>query len=286
MRLPDFIWLNGSKIFPGRNDNLPIDILLDRATSFGDGIFETMLVKNSRIAFIESHLKRLFEGVSLLNLDYDINKIQYELNLSLSCLDSKFTYVVKYMLSRGSSVFGYGSKNIKANSFIIIEKLHHTNQLPLKLMICSHKVSCMPGMTGIKHCNRLDQVIAKREVEVSNTDDGIMLDHDDNIVETTASNIFIFEGDMILTPILSNFGIKGVIREILLKKIFPVLELSASEKNINIERVLKSDGCFITNSIQGPRLIKEINFSNKIVKLPQNKIFNDILRFYNNLLVE
>ena len=84
MRLPDFIWLNGDKIYPDINKSLPIDILLDRATSFGDGVFETMLVKNSKILFLELHLNRLFEGIKLLELDYDIKQIKNELNLSLS----------------------------------------------------------------------------------------------------------------------------------------------------------------------------------------------------------
>lgn len=286
MRLPEFIWFNGNRVFPNNNEILPAEILIDRATSFGDGVFETMLVKNSKIAFIEFHLTRLSDGIKILNIDHDINDIQNELNSCLCSLNSKFNYVLKYMISRGSSVFGYGSKNIKTNSFIIIDKLQHKIQSSVKLMTCTHKLSTMPGLSGIKHCNRLDQVIAKREVENTDKDDGIMLDYKGNIVETTSANIFIIEGDTILTPSIIDCGVKGVVREILIKKIIPILGLNVSEEVISPERLFKSNGCFITNSIQGPCLVEEVDFNNKFVKFPRVNIFKDILKLYNNLLVE
>ena len=285
MRLPDFIWLNGDKIYPDINKSLPIDILLDRATSFGDGVFETMLVKNSKILFLELHLNRLFEGIKLLELDYDIKQIKNELNLSLSHLSPKLEYVLKFMVSRGGSIFGYGSKNIKSNSFIVADKIQLSNQSSIKLIRCNHKLSYMPCLSGLKHCNRLDQVIAKREVDFANVDDGVMLNQDGNVVETTSSNIFIFEGDKILTPQLDDCGVKGVTREILIKKIIPNLGLNISEQVISFERFLKCDGCFVTNSIQGIRSIEQIRFSNQVYSFPKNAIFRDIVSSYEALLV-
>ncbi|MDG2036384.1 MAG: aminodeoxychorismate lyase [Pseudomonadales bacterium] len=233
--------------------------LLDRANTFGDGVFETMLVSNGKVPLLASHLQRLSYGLDRLGIECSIDLAQSDIDQALTTLSANSdsidseNFIIKLVVSRGSSVFGYGSEGLAVNRLVLLNPYKTVNQQSCRLIVCNTKLGTQPAFAGIKHCNRLEQVLAKKEVELASCDDGLMLDQFDNIVETTSANLFILEAGQLVTPPISHCGVAGVMREYIIEQLdFPV-----SEEVVSLERLYNSDGCILTNSVRGVIIVSD-----------------------------
>ena len=246
--------------------SLNTDFASDRGLAFGHGVFETMRFKNFDIPLKNKHFKRLKKGASLLN----INLIDHGLEQYLADIMEKLkakrisSGVLKLIITAGSSDSGYTCPpNLEANFFFKVRSLQeiitHTDIAIDKLGICEHRIPTNPQIASIKHLNRLDQVLASLEMQRSGFFDGIMLDHHDRIIETTASNIFLkSRKSEWLTPEISDCGISGVMREVLINEIFPKLETDITECTISMDTLYDSKEIFICNSVRGIVRINEV----------------------------
>jgi 4-amino-4-deoxychorismate lyase len=107
-----------------------------------------------------------------------------------------------------------------------------------------------PSLAGIKHLNRLEQVIARSEWDASNIQEGLMLDMNENVVEGTMSNLFLVKDNILYTPKLEHCGIEGVLRNILIS-IANEHQIRVVEKKISKQDVYSASEIFMTNSIIG-----------------------------------
>ncbi|MEC8499289.1 MAG: aminodeoxychorismate lyase [Pseudomonadota bacterium] len=245
---------------------LNTDFASDRGLAFGHGVFETMRFKNFDIPLKNKHFKRLKKGASLLN----INLIDHGLDQYLADIMEKLkakqisSGVLKLIITAGSSDSGYACpRNLEPNFFFKVRSLQeiitHTDIAMDKLGICEHRIPTNPQIASIKHLNRLDQVLASLEMQSSGFFDGIMLDHHDRIIETTSSNIFLkSRKSEWLTPEISDCGISGVMREVLINEIFPKLEVDITECTISMDTLHDSKEIFICNSVRGIVRINEV----------------------------
>ena len=264
-----YAWFNGELIAsPVESTSVASasDFLLDRSNTFGDGVFETMLVTGGQVHLLDRHLHRLSVGLERLGIECSGELIQADINIALSQLSSSSSssYILKLVISRGSSVFGYGSNNLSINRlallkpYLLSDTLSNTlnNTLSdassVQLMVCDTRLGSQPALAGIKHCNRLEQVLAKKEVEREGFDDGLMLDQAGNVIETTSANIFILEAGQLVTPLIIDCGVAGVMREYVIDQ----LDIPVIEDTISLERLCKSDGLILTNSVRGLMIVQ------------------------------
>ena len=246
--------------------SLNTDFASDRGLAFGHGVFETMRFKNFDIPFKNKHFKRLKKGASVLNINLIDNVLDQYLADIMEKLKAKqiSSGVLKLIITAGSSDSGYTCPpNLEANFFFKVRSLQeiitHTDIAMVKLGICEHRIPINPQIASIKHLNRLDQVLASLEMQRSGFFDGIMLDHHDRIIETTASNIFLkSRTSEWLTPKISDCGISGVMREVLINEIFPKLETDITECTISMDTLYDSKEIFICNSVRGIVRINEV----------------------------
>ena len=230
--------------------------IFNRNTQFGDGLFETCLVENKKLLFWSNHLERMRLGCDRLKISMidetlwlsDIRKA-----FSLMKIDN---CIVKLVLSRGESLRGYSYKdNIRPIRITIVSELKKNNQdKGFSLEFCNSGYNSNPKLAGIKHCNRLEQVIARAGIKV---DDGIMLDENENVVSVTQGNIFCIQGNRLITPNLDKCGIEGTRRAVILK-IAVDLGFDINIKNLSVAELLRSDEVFISNSIQGVGPVNQI----------------------------
>ena len=230
--------------------------VFNRNTQFGDGLFETCLVENKKLLFWSNHLERMRLGCDRLKISMidetlwlsDIRKA-----FSLMKIDN---CIVKLVLSRGESLRGYSYKyNIRPIRITIVSELKKNNQdKGFSLEFCNSGYNSNPKLAGIKHCNRLEQVIARAGIKV---DDGIMLDENENVVSVTQGNIFCIQGNRLITPNLDKCGIEGTRRAVILK-IAVDLGFDINIKNLSVAELLRSDEVFISNSIQGVGPVNQI----------------------------
>lgn len=202
-------------------DGVPGDQLpaTDRGLAYGDGLFETMRVHHGRLLFPDAHLQRLRSGCERLGIRHDLQQWQTWLAQALS--EAAPESVLKLIITRGSGGRGYRPPEAQLPRCII--SLH---ALPApsgsdpangcSVFVCRQRLAWQPALAGIKHLNRLEQVLASQEFPGSDWHEGLMLDYGDHVVEGTRSNLFLVVEGALLTPDLSRCGVAGVLREHLL----------------------------------------------------------------------
>lgn len=241
----------------------------DRALQYGDGVFETMRIVNGEIPMWGFHQQRLIWAQETLKLPLQDFLSQWDSfrrqNLSLiqnAC--------AKLVISRGVGPRGYKiPRATQLNWWLQVTDLPATkNTSGYSLTLCQHTLSRQPALAGLKHLNRLDQVIARSEwCEQDCFDEGIMFNLDGNVIEGTMSNIFWLKGNQLFTPDLSQEGVDGCVRRWIIENIcdykldneinnFPPVII---KKDSKLDQLLSADAVFLTNSLIGVKQVVEID---------------------------
>lgn len=235
----------------------------DRGLQYGDGLFETMAFRAGKIEFLEAHIARLIDGCRRLNIAFShAESLINELNIVRQSLGDNDA-IIKIIITRGSGGRGYlASSGIEPTRIISTHSLPsypaHYSQAGVKIRLCKHTLSENSALAGIKHLNRLDQVLARNEWHDSDIAEGIMLDHARNVIEGTMSNVFIVKAGKLLTPLLDKSGVTGVMRaQIML--LTAELNICAVETKIHIDEFMAADEIFISNSVIGIWPVSEMN---------------------------
>jgi len=225
---------------------------MDRGLHYGDGVFETINCREGGLQFWDEHMRRMHYGTSRLNINFSGEDLFYsDIQSILSELSSK-SCIIKLIQTRGQGERGYKYPAAQGVSRMVMiddasgAAKQHTS---MELRYCKHNISINPSLAGIKHLNRLDNVLARNEWG-NEVQEGLMLDMNDHIIEGTMSNVFGIKNGMLYTPDLSICGVKGIIRDQLL--------CIARQKSIqvHVNSITKSDmsamdEVFVTNSIIG-----------------------------------
>ena len=120
----------------------------------------------------------------------------------------------------------------------------------VKLHLCEIRLSHQPRLAGIKHLNRLENVLARMEWDDANIADGLLLDAEGWVIEGTMANIFMRMGQRLVTPELSACGVAGLQRERILKHA-PSLGLTPEIARFSLPSLLQAEEVFLCNSLIG-----------------------------------
>lgn len=224
----------------------------DRGLNYGDGLFESMVVIDDQIRFFNTHLERLKVGCEKLAIPIP-TRTEIESDLSkLSAAESGSTFVFKVLITRGESGRGYladidsSTTRVSSRHPLSADFSKYWDH-GLNMHICETRLAINPTLAGIKHANRLEQVLASMERIDTEFDEGLMLSMGDEVVEGTKSNIFWQKGGQYFTPDLKQSGVVGVGRT----KVIEMLEQNNKVVNIgsySVADVHAADLVFMTNS--------------------------------------
>ncbi|MEM6999058.1 MAG: aminodeoxychorismate lyase [Pseudomonadota bacterium] len=256
----------------------------DRGLQYGDGVFESIAIENGQLLCWDEHLNRMEQGCKQLNISQPDKIVLKEETASL--LQSINRSVIKIIITRGLGGRGYSYTDSSSPNRII--SIHDWPEHPrenstqgIATKVCDYRYAKNIHLAGIKHLNRLEQIVARSEWHDNSIVEGIVMDQYDHIIEGTMSNIFCLIDDVLCTPDLTECGVKGVVRRKILE--------TASEININTEikkislSMLKSaTEIFMCNSIIGiwpVRAINEQTFSvgKKTLELQQYLLQNKVI---------
>ena len=242
-------------------DRHSIDVS-DRGFQYGDGLFETIAVANGKPLFLQQHLSRLFAGCKqLLIPPPDIALLVAESRQLASKADNA---VLKMIVTRGSGGRGYRQPANIAPTRVL--SLHPFPEYPadyqtdgVRIRFCQLRLAKNPALAGIKHLNRLEQVLARAEWDDDAIQEGLMCDHEGYVIEGTMSNLFVVKNDMLLTPNLTHCGIRGILREIVVN-FASTRKIGVFEKQqLDQQSILEADEIFITNSVIGIWPVRQLN---------------------------
>ena len=216
-----------------------------RGIAYGDGVFETMRVHRGTIPWWDAHWWRLTRGAERLRLSLP-GQAQARAE-AFALFDDAGDGVLKLLLTRGGSGRGY-SPSKPADPLWMLSRSplpSAPTQGGLQLHLCKTRLAAQPVLAGIKHCNRLEQILARIECDEAGADEGLMLDIDGNIVSATAANLFVLCSGQWLTPPVDQCGVAGICRHYLL----PLLE--AREQHVAMRDLDAADAVFLCNAVRG-----------------------------------
>ena len=230
--------------------------IFNRNFQYGDGLFETCVVNNNQILFWEKHLSRLDIGcrkLKIKNIEEEIWLKDIKKALSLT---SKKNCVLKLILSRGNSQRGYSYPDdiLPVRVVIASEMKNVQAKESFSLEYASSGYHSNPNLAGIKHCNRIEQILARSSLK---RDEAIMLDENQNIISVTQGNIYFIFGQSLVTPKLDRCGVIGSRRSLILE-LAESIELNVEEGNVSMNDAKKADEAFISNSIMGIQSVNSI----------------------------
>lgn len=235
-------------------DGLPANelSLRDRGLAYGDGLFETLAVKAGRAVLLERHLQRLAEGCSRLGIAVDLPQVRREL---LAYATAMGEGVLKLILTRGDSLRGYAAspqatpRRILQGSPAAVYPPAHGQQ-GVRLFPCVTRLAEQPLLAGLKHLNRLEQVIARGEWQDAEHAEGLMLDSFGRVIEGVFSNLFLVRDGVLITADLSRCGVAGVMRAELLAQA-QAMGIICHIVDISLEQFCQADEIFLCNSVYG-----------------------------------
>lgn len=235
-------------------DGQPADALSlkDRGLAYGDGLFETITVKSGQPLLLDRHLSRLAEGCSRLAIAADHELIREELLAYATALGEG---VLKLILTRGDSLRGYAAdpsaqarRILQGNPPAAYPAVHA--EQGIRLFPCATRLSKQPLLAGLKHLNRLEQVIARSEWQDTEHAEGLMLDQVGWVIEGVFSNLFLVRDGVLVTANLKRCGVAGVMRAELLFQA-KSLGIATQITDITLEQLQWADEVFVCNSVYG-----------------------------------
>jgi len=226
---------------------------LDRGLHYGDGLFETLPVRDGEPVLLEAHLDRLFHGLETLGIAPQLTrkKVESAARRAAAGLEKA---VLKILVTRGAGARGYAyDPDIKPTLLVTwspwpkIPAAHARTGVNVGL--CNIRLALQPALAGLKHLNRLEQVLARREWQ-ADWQEGIMLSADGHAVCGTQSNVFFVRDGTLVTPALTECGVAGIMRDMVLRC---AREAGLSPKIHQVaERELeRTKEAFLTNSLIG-----------------------------------
>ena len=225
---------------------------MDRGLHYGDGLFETLAVFAGKIRCWEDHWQRLSEGCRRLDLACPEQDL-LEREIRELSKDAR-RKVVKVLLTRGAGPRGYRAPPESAPRRILIasdwpDHPPQHAQEGVRVRLCQIRLGHNPALAGLKHCNRLEQVLARQEWE-DEAEEGLMLDLDGNVIEGTMSNVFLVRGNTLATPDLSQCGVAGVVRQRIIERA-PGLGIPVEVARITLDQVREAEALFLCNTLIG-----------------------------------
>ncbi len=224
----------------------------DRGLAYGDGLFETVAVRHGRPLLLDRHLARLAEGSARLRLSLDMASLRAEL---LAFAGELNLGVAKLIVTRGDGLRGYAAAEPCVPRRILLagpmpDYPPALAEQGVRLFPCVTRLAQQPLLAGLKHLNRLEQVLARSEWQGKDCAEGLMRDTDGRVIEGVFSNLFLCKQGVLLTADLSRCGVAGVMRAELLAQA-AALGIASEVRDIDLNELLAADEVFLCNSLYG-----------------------------------
>ncbi len=226
----------------GMNESDPAVALTDRGLAYGDGLFETVLVRDGEPLLWNEHCDRLLQGAQRLGIEMPEREW-------LDTLPEKAPageQVLKIMLTRGSGGRGYRPPQPAEPccywQFMPFAPMTERWQEGVIVRLCRLRLARQPVLAGIKHLNRLENVLARQEWQDDTIAEGILLNDRDQPIEATAMNLAWHDGHQWWTPSLADCGVEGTLRRVLIESGYLAIAEAAP-----LSRLLRAQGACLFN---------------------------------------
>lgn len=250
---PQAVWVNGrpdAALSP-----------LERGLHYGDGLFETIACLGGRPRFLNLHLERLARGCTRLGIEFpDHEELRREILAAAAAAPSS---IVKVLLTRGPAVArGYATTGSEQPTRLTLryrrEAEPRTAQDGVRVRTAALRLGENPALAGLKHLNRLEQVLARREWSDGAIAEALMFSSSGRLVSGVMSNVFLVEGARLRTPLLDRCGVAGVMRQVVLREAARA-GIAAEEAPLDAGDLARARELFLTSAVIGLRPVRVLD---------------------------
>jgi 4-amino-4-deoxychorismate lyase len=254
---PDLLLVNGREVDPSAPSVSP----LDRGLHFGDGLFETIACVRGRARFLALHLDRLSSGCARLHITVDVNVVRNEIEQAAAGTDVS---LIKVMVTRGPAVArGYAWSGRETATRVLLRYAWPQEDTAAQRDGVAVRISAMrlgenPALAGMKHLNRLEQVIARSGVPSADAAELLLFSRSGQLICGTMSNVFVERAGRLITPRVDLCGVAGVMRRVVLREAaragIAIEEGTVSEADLDGTREI-----FLTNARIGVWPVRSVD---------------------------
>ena len=272
-----FCWVNGIN-----QDTISIR---DRGFQYGDGFFETVLIKQGRLPLWDYHQARLTNTAKKLGIVFDYNTLELTIELAMTeSIRQQHPMLLKLMFTRAQGGRAYNPEQCQNST--IVGMLKQYEPLPkayyqqgVEVFTCRHRLATSPEFAGIKSLNSLDYVQASREFsEHAECYEGLLRHQQGYYIEGTRTNLWLVKNGQIFTSNLSDGGVAGVMRHYLLDNIPQWSNQQVIIQPINNEQLFNADEVFLSNAVVGAVPVKLIKGCQQYDDVTTGKRLNSLIQ--------
>jgi 4-amino-4-deoxychorismate lyase len=234
---------------------------LERGLHYGDGLFETIACVGGRARLLSLHLARLQRGCTRLGIPFrDGDALRSEIEALASPGDRA---IVKLLVTRGPAPErGYRVTGSEEATRITLrygwpQEDPAAMQAGVRVRIGALRLAENPLLAGLKHLNRLEQVLARQEWTDPGIAEALMFSVSGNLISGVMSNVFLVQGERLRTPRVDRCGVAGVMREVVMREA-PHTGLALEETRLTADDLMQASEVFLTSSLTGIRPVRAL----------------------------
>lgn len=236
---------------------------VDRGLQYGDGLFETISCIEGRPRWLQWHVRRLRAGCERLGIGFrDFEALESEIS---GRAEGQNRCILKLILTRGSALRrGYRPAGDETPTRILSRHPWPADaagpagsRADFPVAVSGVRLGINPQLAGLKHLNRLEQVLAQQQLRGTPREEALMLSSAGHVIGGSMSNLFLVDEAGLSTPSLEDCGVAGVVREL-------VCAAAARHgtpvrvRRIGITELAQAREAFVTNVRWGVRSISEL----------------------------
>ena len=268
----NYVCLNGNIV----SADQPLLTANNRGYRYGDGLFETLKIKNNRIVFEKWHFERLLNGLQLIDLPLPpaINAAKLASDIFQLCEKNDCSQSARVRLSVNSGNGLIAGPN-QPQYIIECETLHNEdwNEHGYAIDVYRAAKKSCDQFSNLKSANYLPYVMAARFAKDRQLHDALVMNMYERIADSSIANVFIVKGKKLFTPALAEGCVAGITRRWVIKK------FGAIETSLIVEDILTADEIFLTNAIKGIRQVGQFSdkfYDTKVSKTIHEKLWDEI----------
>lgn len=273
------VWLNGAL----QDESTAKLDLRDRGLLLGDGLFETLLARRGRVAFLEEHAGRLRAGAALLGipLPHDNATLARACGAVLEAngMAAQERAALRITLTRGPGPRGLALPPDPHPTLMISANPSPMPAAGVSAALVTLRRNAHSPTSRLKVLGYLDNILARQEAQAKGAEDALLLDTRGHLSCASAANIFLWEGDNLITPSEECGILPGVTRAVVIELALS-LSMKVQQERISPARLLNADGGFLTNSLVGLQHLTRLEGR----ALPQHRLTGRLSAAYEVLL--
>jgi len=260
-------------------------VFLSRA-NYGDGVFETMRSHLGRVPLVHLHLSRLARGLAAIGLaEVDLEKVRLELQ-HLSSMHPNA--LIKLIAISAAPCGSYQRQHNGVEHAFVVSALPPSDSFEhpdgIVVRVCKTRLAQHSSLSGIKHLNRGEQILAANEAGAREAQEGLMLDTAGRVTCAISGNVFAVLNGQLCTPIIDGAGVDGVMRACIMQ-ICAGSGLDLALRALNLADIRRASELFVCNAVRAVRPVSHLIdvCGTKVVFVKQRPVTQRIIAELNRI---